>query len=262
MRTKIRNPWRFLMTIISLICIDAVPSFAQQNFSAQDFRAYQLSAPRVADAYRTYAGQLQQQFKGKHFNWPPKDILIRSFKAHNRMEIWVKDDGVDTYRLFKEYPICALSGALGPKRWQGDRQVPEGFYFISEFNPRSDFYLSLMVSYPNYADRILGDKNDLGGDIYIHGGCVTIGCMPMTNEGIEEIYTLCLIAKSNGQNNIPVHIFPVRFNTTTINFLDKEYGNSTSNHRFWLNLKAGYDYFEKYHKTLPVMYNKEGQYVY
>lgn len=242
--------------------MSVLQAMAQQNLSAQDFKAFQLSAPRVANAYQTYAGQLEQQFKEKHFSWPPKDILIRSFKAHNKMEIWVKDDGVDTYRLFKEYPICALSGILGPKRWQGDRQVPEGYYFISDFNPRSDFYLSLMLSYPNYSDRVLGNKSDLGGDIYIHGGCVTIGCMPMTNAGIEEIYTLCLIAKSNGQNNIPVHIFPVRFNTTTINFLDKEYGNSASNHRFWLNLKAGYDYFEKYHKIFPVMYNKEGQYVY
>lgn len=234
---------------------------AQQNVSIQDFKNFQFAAPRVADAYQNYAGQLQASFAKENFSWPPKNILIRSFKAHNQMEVWVKDNGVDTYRLFKTYPICALSGTLGPKRWNGDRQVPEGYYFISQFNPRSDFYLSLMLSYPNYSDRVLGDKSSLGGDIYIHGGCVTIGCMPMTNPGIEEIYTLCLIAKLNGETNIPVHIFPVRFDKVTINFLSREY-NDPVKQRFWLNLKAGYDYFNKYHKIFPVMYNKEGAYVY
>jgi murein L,D-transpeptidase YafK len=238
------------------------PSMAQQNISIQDFKSYQFAAPRVAKAYQDYAGKLQALFQKENFSWPPKDILIRSFKAHNEMEIWVKDNNVDTYRLLKTYPICALSGILGPKRWQGDRQVPEGYYFISDFNPRSDFYLSLMLNYPNYSDLILGNKEQPGGDIYIHGGCVTVGCMPMTNEGIEEIYTLCMAAKLNGQTNIPVHIFPVRFNKNAIDFLSREYGNDPVKQRFWLNLKAGYDYFEKNHKIFPVMYNSEGKYVY
>jgi len=89
---------------------------AQQNISAADFKDYQFAAPRVAKAYQDYAGKLQALFQQENFSWPPKDILIRSFKAHNEMEIWVKDNGVDTYRLLKTYPICALSGALGPKR--------------------------------------------------------------------------------------------------------------------------------------------------
>lgn len=260
--TFLKNLLQPIVFVLLLLCVGFSPVVAQQNISVQDFKSYQFAAPRVSKAYQDYAGKLQALFQKENFKWPPKNILIRSFKAHNEMEIWVKDDGVDTYRLFKTYPICALSGTLGPKRWQGDRQVPEGYYFISDFNPRSDFYLSLMLNYPNYSDLILGNKQQPGGDIYIHGGCVTVGCMPMTNEGIEEIYTLCMAARLNGQTNIPVHIFPVRFNKTTVNFLVREYGNAPSKQRFWLNLKAGFDYFEKHHKILPVMYNHEGKYVY
>lgn len=226
------------------------------------FKNYQLSAPRVAKAYAQYNEVLKKEFQQKNLSYPPKEMYIRAFKAHNEMEVWVKNGNADTFTLFKQYKICALSGSLGPKRWEGDRQVPEGFYFISDFNPKSDFYLSLMLNYPNYSDLILGNKATPGGDIYIHGGCVTVGCMPMKDEGIQEIYTLCLAARFNGENNIPVHVFPVRFNKVGLNFLGREYGDDTTRQRFWINLKAGYDYFEKNHMILPVMYNQEGKYIF
>jgi murein L,D-transpeptidase YafK len=226
------------------------------------FKSYQMGAPRVAKAYAQYNENLKKAFEAKGLAYPPSDVYIRSFKAHNEFEVWVKNPDVDTYTLFKEYKICALSGSLGPKRWEGDRQVPEGLYFISDFNPKSDFYLSMLLNYPNYSDLILGNKSTPGGDIYIHGGCMTVGCLPMKDEGIQEIYTLCLNAKLNGQNNIPVHVFPVRFNKAGINFLGREYAEDTTKQKFWINLKAGYDYFEKNRMILPVMYTPEGKYVF
>jgi murein L,D-transpeptidase YafK len=250
-------------SVLALLLVFNFPSvFAQGDFSSNNFQAYQLSAPRVAKAYSDYNARLKAEFHEKHLSYPPEQIVIRAFKAHNELEIWVRNQNTDTFVLFKEYNICALSGVLGPKRWEGDRQVPEGYYFIADFNPKSDFYLSLMLSYPNYSDLLLGNKSNPGGNIYIHGGCVTIGCMPMTNEGIEEIYTLCLAARLNGQINIPVQVFPVRFNKTGLDFLGREYGDDINRQRFWINLKAGYDYFEKTHKILPVMYNQQGKYVF
>jgi murein L,D-transpeptidase YafK len=239
--------------------------FFSQRSGAQDiniFRNYQLSAPRVAKAYAQYDQVLNKEFKEKNLQYPPKEMYIRAFKAHNEFEVWVKNEDADTFTLFKQYKICALSGSLGPKRWEGDRQVPEGFYFISDFNPKSDFHLSLLLNYPNYSDLILGNKATPGGNIYIHGGCVTVGCLPMQDAGIQEIYTLCLNARLNGQTNIPVHVFPVRFNKTGLNFLGREYADDADRQRFWINLKAGYDYFEKNKKILPVMYNQEGKYVF
>jgi murein L,D-transpeptidase YafK len=152
-----------------------------------------------------------------------------------------------------------MSGILGPKRAEGDRQVPEGYYFIDEFNPKSDYYLSLLLNYPNYSDQLTG-RGRLGGDIYIHGGCVTIGCMPMTDPGIEELYTLCLNARCNGQENIPVHIFPTRLTKNGMAYLMRQFPNDKIRQQFWGDLKAGYDYFEKTHKLLPVMYSPDGRY--
>ncbi len=93
----------------------------------------------------------------------------------------------------------------------GDYQVPEGFYYINEFNPRSLYHLSLGLNYPNASDRMLCDMSQPGGDIYIHGSCVTTGCIPITDGQIEELYVLAAHAKDMGQDFIPVHIFPVNF---------------------------------------------------
>lgn len=242
--------------------LNAVTASGQIGNDNSAFKAYQLSMPRVAQAFSEYNEPLKKAFQAKGLAFPPSDIYIRSFKTQNEMEVWVKNPGVDTYTLFKTYRVCALSGSLGPKRWEGDRQVPEGLYFINHFNPKSDFFLSMLVSYPNYSDMVLGNKEKPGGDIYIHGACYTVGCLPMTDPIIKELYVLCLNARFQGQNNIPIHIFPTRFSKVSVGFLGKEYGEDETKHRFWLNLKAGYDYFEKNKKILPAMYTKEGKYVF
>src|SRR5690554_3362072 len=250
----------FALLIIIFMAFTPFFTFAQQGKS--NFENFQFNAPRVSQAYAQYNDVLRKEFTEKGLAYPPKEMLIRAFKAHNELEIWVKNNDDDTFTLFKDYSICALSGTLGPKRWEGDLQVPEGFYFISDFNPRSDFHLSLLLNYPNYSDLLLGNKQTPGGAIYIHGGCMTVGCLPMTDQGIKEIYTLSLVAKLNGQNNIPVHVFPIRFNKVGINFLGREYGRDQDRQKFWINLKAGHDYFERHKKIPPVMYNQEGKYIF
>jgi murein L,D-transpeptidase YafK len=107
-------------------------------------------------------------------------------------------------------------GSLGPKRIQGDYQVPEGFYYVNEFNPNSNYHLALGLNYPNASDKILSDSVQPGGDIYIHGSCVTTGCIPIKDDQIEELYVLTTFARNLGQDFIPVHIFPVRFNNARV----------------------------------------------
>jgi murein L,D-transpeptidase YafK len=119
-----------------------------------------------------------------------------------------------------------------------------------------------LVNYPNYSDLIEGDKNQPGGDIYIHGACMTIGCLPMTDQIIEEIYILSMISRTYGQLNIPVHIFPVRYNQKSLDYIGKEYKNEAKKQAFWVNIKRAYDYFEATHKTLPVMYDEKGEYAF
>lgn len=226
------------------------------------FQNYQLSFDRVRTAYNKWEPSVKKMFQEKGIKYPCANIFYRGFKGSNEFELWARNDISDTFTHIKTYKICALSGILGPKRWEGDRQVPEGFYFLSEFKPNSEYHLSMLVNYPNYSDLVYGNKERPGGDIYVHGACMTVGCLPMTNEWIEEIYTIGLISRINGQLNIPVHIFPLRYTQKGLDYLGKEYKNETEKHKFWINLKRAYDYFEATHRTLPVMYDQDGNYAF
>src|SRR5690606_7945323 len=135
------------------------------------------------------------------------------------------------------YPICARSGILGPKEKQGDGQVPEGFYYINRFNPVSNFHLSLGINYPNEADSRRNPKGNLGGDIFIHGSCVTIGCLPLTDNLIKEVYLLSIHAYANGQTKIPVYIFPFRMTDDQMMTYISQYSDNPSLVNFWKNLK-------------------------
>jgi murein L,D-transpeptidase YafK len=168
----------FLRTFVLLLGVSlySIPSFAQDDVNT--FRNFQFSFNRVSQSWARYNDSLRRAFEQKKLKYPAKDIYLRFFKAGNEGEIWARNSDTGQYTLVKTYRMCALSGSLGPKRWEGDRMVPEGFYFIDDFNPKSDFYLSLLLNYPNYSDLVKGNKAKPGGDIYIHGGCLTVGCLP------------------------------------------------------------------------------------
>ena len=205
---------------------------------------------------------LMKQFKEKGLVWPSRFVYIRSFKYDSELEVWVKSTQQDKYKLFKTYKVCALAGTLGPKRMAGDYQVPEGFYYINEFNPHSEYHLSLGLNYPNASDRILSDSTQPGGDIYIHGSCVTTGCIPITDNQIEELYTICAHAKDLGEDFIPVHIFPVNFNNgRSVEYLNKYLQTFSEYTPFAKSMRSAFYYFEKYREVPFVMVNGRGEYV-
>lgn len=254
------------MKYLSLTCIFLATVFLAkaQNAVSQvySFVDYQKSFPRISDVLNRKEDTLRRQFEEKNLPWPAKYIYLRSFKYDSQLEVWVKYELDEPFRLFKTYKVCALSGSLGPKRMQGDYQVPEGFYYINEFNPRSMYHLSLGLNYPNASDRVLADSLQPGGDIFIHGSCVTTGCIPITNQQIEELYILAAHAKSGGQDFIPVHIFPVQFkNSKSVEYLNRflkdypEYVPMTN------ELKLAYQYFDKTHQLPLVMVNRKGGYL-
>ena len=151
---------------------------------------------------------------------------------------------------------------MGPKRKQGDNQVPEGFYHIDAFNPFSNFYLSLGLNYPNQSDRKKSKAANLGGDIFIHGDCVTIGCLPMTNDKIKEIYIYAIQARQSGQLKIPVYIFPFRQTDENMKKYKSTYQNNQELLGFWNNLKVGYDKFQKDFQELKVRVDANGNYLF
>jgi len=162
---------------------------------------------RVADAYRAALPTVQFWCKQADIPYPPKRIFLRAFKLERTLEVWGSSSGRTPFKLLQALPIAAMSGTLGPKRMEGDGQVPEGVYFINRFNPLSQFLLSLGLNYPNASDVVQSDSARPGGDIFIHGDRKSIGCLAMTDPVIQRIYILCLEARNGGQARIPVHIF-------------------------------------------------------
>jgi murein L,D-transpeptidase YafK len=237
----------FFSIVIIFICI---------NLSAQpSFIDYQHNFPRVADAMSRKADTLKKQFKAAGLQWPAHQIYIRSFKYDSQLEVWARNNNDEPFKLFKTYNVCALAGTMGPKRMEGDYQVPEGFYYINEFKPNSLYHMSLGLNYPNASDKIISQITNTkpGGDIYIHGSCITVGCIPIQDYQIEEVYIIAMSAKSNGQDFIPVHIFPVRFNNPkSIAYFDKTTKDEPDVQKFEVKLKEVSDYFEK-EKKLPVI---------
>lgn len=216
------------------------------------FKAGQLRFPRVRAACRLKGDWLIATLAKKGLKPEEIHILIRAFKQERILEVWVRKRNQGKFVFLLEYDFCASSGVLGPKRRQGDLQIPEGYYYIDRFNAWSNFHLSLGINYPNALDRIRKSGPDPGGDIFIHGNCVTIGCIPITDNKIRELYLLAVEAKNNGQARIPVHIFPARLSDGNMKILESRYASDPDLISFWRNLKTGYDHFKK-NKTLPTI---------
>lgn len=232
---------------------------ASDNFS---FIESQKNFPRIHDILFKVEDTLMKQFMEKKLSWPAPFIYLRSFKYDSQLEVWVKYSTEESYQLFKTYKVCALSGSLGPKRMEGDYQVPEGFYRINEFNPKSQFHLSLGLNYPNASDKILSDSLQPGGEIYIHGSCVTTGCIPITNTQIEELYVLAAHAKEMGQDYIPVHIFPIQYkNLKSFEYLSKFQKDFPEFEPLHQGMKKAYYHFDKYKKLPLILVNKKGNYL-
>lgn len=189
-------------------------------------------------------------------------LLIVAYKLSDELELYAKSTSASSFKKIAVYKICERSGEPGPKRKSGDNQVPEGFYHINRFNPSSNFYLSLGLNYPNASDKIKGVKGNLGGDIFIHGSCVTIGCLPMTDDKIKEIYLYAIHAKNNGQENIPVYIFPFRMSGDNFTKYQKEYNDNKPLLSFWKNLKAGHDLFLKHKTEIRFKTDNSGNYIF
>ena len=226
----------------------------------QSFKEKQQRYPRVRVAFAEKDRSLRSLFVDQGIPYPPEKLFIRVFKQEKILEVWAWSTSDAVFKRVKHYPICRTSGNLGPKRHEGDLQIPEGFYYIDRFNPKSNFYLSLGINYPNPSDKILGRRGELGGDIFIHGGCVTIGCVPIMDEYIKEVYWLAVQAKSNGASKIPVHIFPTRLDDRAIAGLERTFPNDDALIDFWKNLKIGYNWFEQYQRLPAISINKHGTY--
>ncbi len=232
------------------------------NHAQTGFLSEQKKFGRVRTAIEEKGEMLREKLLENQISPDNLNILLVAYKNDDLLEVYCKKRQETNYKKVFSYAICSRSGQAGPKRKQGDAQVPEGFYYIDRFNPNSNFYLSLGLNYPNLSDQRKSPHSDLGGDIFIHGSCVTIGCLPMTDNFIKEIYLLAVYAKNNGQTRIPVYIFPFKMTPENMVKYKKEYKADKVLGPFWDNLKTGYDQFFESKKELKIKVSEKGDYLY
>lgn len=203
-----------------------------------------------------------QKLKKNNIDIKQLQILLVAYKEEGELELWARNKQDKKFKRLKTFAICSKSGNLGPKRKEGDLQVPEGFYFIEKFNPASSFYLSLGINYPNSSDKIKSDKQNPGSEIYIHGSCATIGCIPITDDLIKELYLYAIYGKNYGQQKIPVYIFPFKMTETNIQKMSEKYKDNKEVLNFWKNLQLGYNEFNKHQDILDFKLDALGDYVF
>lgn len=157
---------------------------------------------------------------GKAAPAQPNPTMLTDALKKPRLVVRKSDRSLDLYdsgKLLKTYSIVLGSSPAGDKAVEGDGRTPEGMFYVFTKNPRSQFHLSLGISYPSTDDAARGlaeqlitqkqhddiekaiasrkmppQKTALGGEIYIHGGGTlldwTDGCIALTNSDIEELF--------------------------------------------------------------------------
>jgi murein L,D-transpeptidase YafK len=144
--------------------------------------------------------------KFKRYDGPEVTQVIVA-KSSRRMYLMHGEEAL------KVFEIDLGFAPVGKKEFEGDGKTPEGEYVIDRRNPRSDFHLSLGISYPNEEDTAYADKmgKNPGGDIFIHGGPRlfkdkrrddwTAGCISVSDKEMEDIYAMV-------RDGTPITILP------------------------------------------------------
>ncbi len=246
--------WLFTLVLMYLL---PHTSLAQTRTFKQEQRRYS----RVRTAYTEKEATVKAYLTNAGIT-SSYQLLIIAFKQEQQVEVWAKGRQQAQFTLVHTYEFCTTSGILGPKRREGDYQIPEGYYHIDRFNPYSSFYLSLGINYPNKSDKLLTEAARPGGDIFLHGACVTIGCIPITDQYIKEVYVMATEARNAGQQKIPFWIFPARLTSQNMAQLKQQYSQQPTLPNFWQNLQPGYTHFTTHHTLPNITINNQGQYVF
>jgi len=237
-RRPTRSGWAVALALAAVASLTGAEAFGGP------FLDDQRRHPRVEAAYEAHRGDVEARFRAAKAAWPPQGLFLRAFKADDVVELWAAPAEGDRLVLVRAFPVCARSGALGPKAVSGDLQVPEGFYRVDRFNPRSRYHLSLGLDYPNAVDRARAGERPPGGDIFIHGACVTIGCLPLEDEPMAWLYLAAVLARDAGQAALPVHIFPCRLGDPRCAArLAEASAGRPDLADFWDSLRPGYEAF-------------------
>ncbi len=181
----------------------------------------ECNCPQCKEEYLSSQQKLHRHLADSNFVIYPDKLVLIGLKYEKVLEVWGELHG--KWQHIYNYPFSAFSGRLGPKIEEGDRQIPEGIYRVTFLNPKSKFHLSMRLNYPNAFDKMVAKRDkrtDLGSDIMIHGSDRTVGCIPIGDESIEELYFL---AEKVGIQNIKVILSPIDFRTRDVRIKNKKY---------------------------------------
>ncbi len=207
----------------------------------QRLRGQHTVADRVNQFGPAARTRWQPFFDKAGVTYPPAKIVMLGLKQEKRLEIYARQN--EDWRFVRALPIVKDCGVIGPKLREGDYQVPEGFYALESFNPNSAYHLSSRIGYPNDEDKAIGARegsgeNELGGDIMIHGGAASIGCLAMGDETAEDLFVL---AADAGRDNVQIVLSPLDFRESKL----------PANARRPPWLQARYGKLEKFVRALP-----------
>ena len=222
------------------------------------FREKEMNFTRVKEAYHDKGKIVYNNLTGHSISRDSMRIYLRAFKTEKIIEVWAKNISDSAFILVRELPICDISGSVGPKRRYRDLQVPEGFYKISELNPFSKYYLSMEINYPNASDSIRGVRGHLGNHIFIHGSCISSGCLAMTDDRIRELFVYCIEAYNSGQKEIALNIYPARLTDENYSGLISDYKKDKDKLSLWADLKRSYDLFTQLRVQPKVKFLPDG----
>lgn len=153
------------------------------------------------------------RFAATGASYPPPEVALLALKEERVLEVYAPvADAAAPWRRVAALPILGASGVAGPKLREGDLQVPEGIYRVESLHPNSLYHAALRLDYPNEFDRSMAGRDGrtdagsrLGGDIMIHGGDLSVGCLAMGDPAIEDLFTL---AADAGADVVRVVIAP------------------------------------------------------
>lgn len=243
--------------IVLLLCL--VAALGVWTLRSRLFPSFDEAAPaedRVANARSLREKKLRALCTDHNLAYPPAELFFRAMKQERLLEVWAGENE-RPLQLLATYPLTAFSGKLGPKRREGDLQIPEGVYHIDRFNPRSSYHLSMGLNYPNTSDRRFADSEKPGSDIFIHGRASSVGCLAIGDEAIEEVYVLASDVSNGTRRKIPVHIFPARMDDLT--WAPGDVSNLELL-AFWENLRPIYTRFEHTRRVPEITVDDEGHY--
>ncbi len=153
--------------------------------------------------------KLAPDFDAAGLNYENLHLAIVAFKKEEKLIVYARNKINQPWVKLNTYPFTTMSGVLGPKLKEGDKQIPEGIYQIESLNPNSAYHLSLRVNYPNDFDKEkarIDGRTDIGSDIMIHGKSDSVGCIAIGDEAIEELFVL---AANSFSHTIPIIISPI-----------------------------------------------------